>query len=71
MWGVTNKLYLYMTKRLFHYQMLFAIKYAVKSINRRKSKNLAAVLAVALGVTLLTGVNAGSNGMGKALASTW
>ncbi|MHA2090867.1 MAG: ABC transporter permease [Candidatus Kariarchaeaceae archaeon] len=60
-----------MTKPLFHYQMLFAIKYAVKSINRRKSKNLAAVLAVALGVTLLTGVNAGSNGMGKALASTW
>ena len=50
---------------------MFAIRYALKSINRRKKKNLAAVLAVALGVTLLAGVNSGSIGMENALASTW
>ena len=51
--------------------MFFALRYALKSINRRKKKNVAAVLAVALGVTLLAGVNSGSLGMQNALASTW
>ncbi|MHA2249682.1 MAG: ABC transporter permease [Candidatus Kariarchaeaceae archaeon] len=55
----------------FVLSMFFSIRYALKSINRRKKKNIAAVLAVALGVTLLAGVNSGSIGMQNALASTW
>ena len=49
----------------------FATRYAFKSIMRRKNKNLAGILAIALGVTLYVGVSIGSNGMEQALGATW
>ncbi|MHA2250993.1 MAG: ABC transporter permease [Candidatus Kariarchaeaceae archaeon] len=52
-------------------KFLFSLKYALKSINRRKKKNLASVFAVTLGVMLLTGVNTGLNGLEYALADSW
>ncbi|MCY3414133.1 MAG: FtsX-like permease family protein [Candidatus Heimdallarchaeota archaeon] len=50
---------------------MFSIKYAFQSISRRPKKNAAGVLAIALGVMLLVGVQAGSNGIEKAFASSW
>ncbi|MCH8906728.1 MAG: FtsX-like permease family protein [Candidatus Heimdallarchaeota archaeon] len=49
----------------------FELGYAIKSLSRRQKKNLAAVLSIALGVTLFTGVSTGINGLGDAFASNW
>lgn len=51
--------------------IIFAIKYAWKSIQRRPKKNMGAVLAIALGVMLLIGVQVGSTGLEKSLAKDW
>ncbi|MCE7735331.1 MAG: FtsX-like permease family protein [Candidatus Heimdallarchaeota archaeon] len=49
----------------------FASRYAITSLKRRWKKNVAGILAIALGVTLYVGVSAGSNGLAKGLASNW
>ena len=43
--------------------MAFALPYAIKSISRRKKKNLITSLAIALGVALFIGAQAGSDGV--------
>jgi len=50
---------------------IFAAKFALKSILRKPRKQLGLILAVALGVTLLIGVQVGSNGIEHALANGW
>jgi len=50
---------------------LFIGKYAIKSIARRPKKNLGTVLAIALGVTLLIGVQVGSIALEQTLADNW
>ena len=42
---------------------MFALPYAIKSILRRKQKNLITALAIALGVALFIGAQAGGNGV--------
>ncbi|OLS25765.1 MAG: putative ABC transporter permease YknZ [Candidatus Heimdallarchaeota archaeon LC_2] len=43
--------------------MVFSITYALKSITRRKQKNLITAIAIALGVALFIGTQAGSDGI--------
>ncbi|MHA2172457.1 MAG: hypothetical protein ACXAB7_21510, partial [Candidatus Kariarchaeaceae archaeon] len=43
--------------------MVFSITYALKSIARRKQKNLITAIAIALGVALFIGTQAGSDGV--------
>ena len=50
---------------------MFAAKFAFKSIARRPKKNMGTILAVALGVTLLIGVQVGSVALEQTLADNW
>ncbi len=51
--------------------MFFSTKYALKSIFRRKQKNMLTIFSVTLAVVLLVGVGAATNGIYGAFSNAW
>jgi len=52
------------------YQLLFAIKHALRGINRRKLKNVINTLGILIGVSLLAGVQVATDSLVNAMQET-